>query len=134
MMAGHTGGSPLIKTCAALLLFLAAIAPAPAGAQTPYPERSVKIVVPTGPGGGYDFVGRMLGDQLSKRTGKSFVVENRTGAGSLVGTQAVVASPPDGYTLLIGGLGNMVFNSALYPNPGYDPLKDLVPIALVYTF
>src|SRR5262245_4701323 len=102
-----------------------------AGAQT-YPDRPIKIVVPVGPAGSYDIVGRLLADQLSKRLGQSVVVENRPGAGTVVGTQAVINSPPDGYTLLVGGLSNIVFNAGLYQKLPYDPLNDLVPVALVF--
>ena len=84
-----------------------------ARAQT-YPDRPVKIVVPVAPSGSYDIVGRALADQLSKRLGQTFIVENRPGAGTVVGTQAVIQSPADGYTLLVGGLSNIVFNVGLY--------------------
>jgi len=107
---------------------------APAQAQTNYPERPVKIIVPIGPGGSYDLVGRALADALSRRTGQSFFVENKPGAGTVVGTQAAAQSEPDGYTLMVGGLSNMVFNSALYSNLAYDPLRDFVPVAMVYRF
>ena len=66
--------------------------------------------------------------------GQTFVVENKPGAGTVVGTQAASQSEPDGYTLVVGGLSNMAFNSALYSKLGYDPLKDFVPVALVYKF
>ncbi|MFZ2160088.1 MAG: tripartite tricarboxylate transporter substrate binding protein [Bradyrhizobium sp.] len=105
-----------------------------AQAQGSYPDRPVKIIVPIGPGGSYDLVGRYLADVLSKRMGQTFVVENKPGAGTVVGTQAAAQSEPDGYTLLVGGLSNMAFNSALYSKLGYDPLKDFVPVALVYKF
>jgi tripartite-type tricarboxylate transporter receptor subunit TctC len=105
-----------------------------AQAQTTYPDHPVKIIVPIGPGGSYDLVGRHLADVLSKRTGQAFFVENRPGAGTVVGTQAAAQSEPDGYTLLVGGLSNMAFNSALYSKLSYDPLKDFVPVALVYRF
>ena len=101
---------------------------------TTYPDRPVKIIVPIAPGGSYDLVGRHLADVLSKRMGQAFVVENKPGAGTVVGTQAASQSEPDGYTLLVGGLSNMAFNSALYSKLGYDPLKDFVPVALVYKF
>ena len=104
-----------------------------ARAQT-YPDRPVKIIVPIGPGGSYDLVGRHLADVLSRRMGQTFVVENKPGAGTVVGTQAASQSEPDGYTLVMGGLSNMAFNSALYSKLGYDPLKDFVPVALVYKF
>ena len=115
-----------------LLAFAALIAaPVSAGAQT-YADRPVKIIVPIGPSGSYDIVGRLLADQLSKRLGQSVVVENRPGAGTIVGTQAVISAPPDGYTLLVGGLSNIVFNAGLYQKLPYDPLTDLVPVALVF--
>ena len=100
--------SVVLLACGALLA-----ASVDAGAQS-YPDRPIKIVVPVGPAGSYDIVGRLLADQLSKRLGQSVVVENRPGAGTVVGTQAVINSPPDGYTLLVGGLSNIVFNAGLY--------------------
>ena len=117
----------------------AALAPlalgvAMAQAQTGYPDRPVKIIVPIGAGGSYDLVGRVLADALSKRTGQAFFVENKPGAGTVVGTQAAAQSEPDGYTLMVGGLSNMAFNSALYTKLAYDPLKDFVPVALIYKF
>lgn len=105
-----------------------------AQAQTGYPDHAVKIVVPIGPGGSYDLVGRQIADVLSRRAGQSFFVENKPGAGTVVGTQAAAQSEADGYTLLVGGLSNMAFNSALYSKLAYDPLKDFVPVALVYRF
>ena len=105
-----------------------------AQAQTAYPDHPVKIIVPIAPGGSYDLVGRHLADALSKRMGQAFFVENKPGAGTVVGTQAAAQSEPDGYTLLVGGLSNMAFNSALYSKLTYDPLKDFVPVALVYKF
>lgn len=97
-----------------------------------YPARTIKIVVPTGPSGSYDIVARILANDLSKRLGQGVAVENRTGAGTVVGTQSVISSPADGYTLLVGGLSNVVFNASLYKKPPYDPLTRLVPIAIVY--
>ncbi len=105
-----------------------------AQAQGSYPDRPVRIIVPIGPGGSYDLVGRFVADALAKRTGQGFVVENKPGAGTVVGTQAAATSEPDGYTLVVGGLSNMAFNSALYSKLAYDPMKDFVPVALVYRF
>ena len=115
----------------ALMALLVALLAAPdsALAQT-YPDRPVKIVVPIGPAGSYDILGRVVADQLTRRMGQTFTVENRPGAGTVVGTKAVISSPPDGYTLLVGGLSNIVFNAGLYKNLSYDPLADLVPVAL----
>ena len=123
-----------IRRSLAWLLALLACGVAAAHAQTGYPDRPVKIIVPIGPGGSYDLVGRQLADALSKRMGQAFVVENKPGAGTVVGTQAASQSEPDGYTLVVGGLSNMAFNSALYSKLAYDPRKDFVPVALIYKF
>ena len=97
-----------------------------------YPNRPVRIIVPTGPGGSYDVVARLVGEQLSTRLGQGFIIENKTGAGTVIGTQSAVASKPDGYTLLAGGLSNIVFNSSLYRKAPYDAQNQLVPIAIIY--
>lgn len=97
-----------------------------------YPNRAIRLVVPTGPGGGYDVVGRIVADQLSQKLGQAVVVENRTGAGTIVGTKSVIDSQPDGYTLLIGGLSNIIFNARIYEKAPYDALSQLVPVAIVY--
>jgi tripartite-type tricarboxylate transporter receptor subunit TctC len=115
-----------------VLAVMAVLVPGTAGADN-YPERPVRIIVPIGSGGSYDFVGRLLASKLTELMGQTFFVENRTGAGTLVGTQSAAAATPDGYTLLIGGLSNMAFNFALYQKVGYE-LSDFVPIAVVYTF
>src|SRR5712675_3361073 len=129
----------MMRFCRSLAWITAMLAPFAFGvtaaqAQTTYPDHPVKIIVPIGPGGSYDLVGRHLADVLSKRTGQAFFVENKPGAGTVVGTQAAAQSDPDGYTLMVGGLSNMAFNSALYSNLAYNPLKDFVPVALVYRF
>jgi tripartite-type tricarboxylate transporter receptor subunit TctC len=119
---------------ASVALTIALLPLASAQAQTGYPNRAVKIIVPIAPGGSYDLVGRIVADALSKRMGQAFVVENKPGAGTVVGTLAAAQSEADGYTLLVGGLSNMAFNSALYSKLGYDPLKDFLPVALIYRF
>ena len=96
-----------------------------------YPARTVTLVVPSAAGGGTDTIARLLADQLSKQTGGSFVVENRTGAGMLVGTTAVAKAPPDGYTLLVGLTGNMSVNPSLFAKLPYDPQADFVPVAML---
>jgi tripartite-type tricarboxylate transporter receptor subunit TctC len=108
-----------------------AVAGTPACAQD-YPVRPVRIIVPTGPGGGYDVMARIVADQLGARLGQGVFVENRTGAGTIVGTQAAIAAQPDGYTLLAGGLSNIVFNASLYRTAPYDALTQLVPVAIMY--
>ena len=99
-----------------------------------YPSRPVRIIVPTTPGGGYDNLGRLVAERLSPELGVGVVVENRTGGGTLVGTQVAAAATPDGYTLVVGGLANMALNAGLYKNPQYNPVTDFIPIALVVSF
>ena len=123
----------LSRRSASLSLLASALAlagPIAAHAQA-YPDRPVKIIVPIGPAGSYDLVGRVVGDALSKRLGQSVIVENRPGAGTIIGTQAVANAPPDGYTLLVGGLSNIVFNAGLYKKLPYDPVNEFVPVALL---
>src|SRR5277367_5188154 len=127
-----TSTGAMTRTAAIAFTFAALLLPGAATAEK-YPDRPVRIIVPIGPGGAYDFVGRLVANKLSELLGQSFFVENRTGAGTLVGTQSAAAAPADGYTLLVGGLSNIVFNFALYQKVGYE-LNDFVPIALVYTF
>jgi tripartite-type tricarboxylate transporter receptor subunit TctC len=129
MLKLRTGIVALAATLAALTTPLLISS---AGLAQNYPDRAIKIVVPIGPAGSYDLVGRVLADQLSKRLGRTVVVENKPGAGTIVGTQFVATSPPDGYTLLIGGLSNIAFNAGLYDKLSYDPLNDFVPVALVF--
>jgi tripartite-type tricarboxylate transporter receptor subunit TctC len=95
-----------------------------------YPERSVRIVVPFAPGGGTDVVARTLAQEMAKDLGVSVIIENRPGAGTIVGTQAVAVSAADGYTLLMGTFANAV-NPSLNPKLPYDPHKDLAPVALI---
>jgi len=105
---------------------------APAAAQG-YPNRVITMVVPFPPGGGVDAMGRLMADQLSKALGQPVVVENRVGAGGVVGTRTVAKAAPDGYTLLLGHSGTMAINPSLYSNAGYDPRKDFTPIGAIAT-
>jgi len=115
-------------------VFIAAMLAASAVLGQGYPTRPVRIIVPSTPGGGYDFVGRVLAERLPRELGQTVVVENRSGAGTLLGTQVAAAATPDGYTLLVGGLANIALNPGLYKNPGYDPVRDFTPVALVGSF
>jgi tripartite-type tricarboxylate transporter receptor subunit TctC len=96
-----------------------------------YPDHVVRIVVPNAAGGGYDSTARVLADKLGPALGQRIYVENRTGAGTIVGTEAVAQAPADGYTLLLGGLSSMAFNPGLYKKLPFDPLADFVPIDIV---
>jgi tripartite-type tricarboxylate transporter receptor subunit TctC len=115
------------------LLAVGLLAASTAAAQN-YPTKPVRIIVPSAPGGGYDFIGRLLGEKLPAELGQAFIVENRVGAGTLIGTQAAAAAAPDGYTLLVGGLANMAFNPGLHKDPRYNPVTDFTPVALVGAF
>jgi tripartite-type tricarboxylate transporter receptor subunit TctC len=120
-----------MKTSVALALVATVIA-APVFAQSGqvYPNRPVRLVVPFGPGGGSDYVGRLIAQKLTEQMGQQFVVDNRPGAGSLVGTDIVAKSPRDGYTLCLCDVG-FTINSAYYKRAAYDPLKDFDPISVV---
>lgn len=94
-----------------------------------YPNRPIKVVIPSSPGGPSDIFGRALTQQLSENLGKPIIIENKPGAGSKIGIQQVAKSAPDGYTLLLVS-STFVINPTLYADPGFDPIKDFVPIAL----
>lgn len=100
--------------------------------QDTYPARPVKIIVPSQPGGGTDIVGRLLAQHLSADLGQSFFVENKAGAGNMIGINAVAKSQADGYTLLFVP-STLVLNTVLYKNISFDPIKDFSPISLAAT-
>jgi tripartite-type tricarboxylate transporter receptor subunit TctC len=95
-----------------------------------YPERIVRIIVPFAPGGGTDVIARTLAQEMAKDLGVTVMIENKPGAGTIIGTQAVATSDPDGYTLLMGTFANAV-NPSLNANLPYDPNRDFAPVALV---
>jgi tripartite-type tricarboxylate transporter receptor subunit TctC len=96
-----------------------------------FPTRPVTIIVPQPPGGGTDIISRIIGDQLSRQLGQPFVIENRTGAGTVVGTDAAANAAPDGYTLLAGLNANMAVNPSLFAKLSYDPIRDFAPVAML---
>ncbi len=102
-----------------------------APAQTTWPTRPVKIVVPFAPGGTTDLLARAIAPDLSKAFGQQFVVENKGGAGGNLGAEQVAKSAGDGYTLLMGTVGTHGINRALYAKLPYDPFKDFAPVTLV---
>jgi tripartite-type tricarboxylate transporter receptor subunit TctC len=108
------------------LVFAAGLAVAQAPA---YPVKSVRLLVPSSPGGGTDILARVLAQKMSETFGQQFVVENRPGAGQVIGIEAVARSAPDGYTLLMAASA-IVINEVLYAKPPYDTLRDFAPVTL----
>lgn len=113
------------------VLFL--VAAAPLCAQG-YPYRPIRIIAPNPPGGGFDLIARVVAQKLGEQLAQQVVVENRTGAGTLVGTEAAAKTTLDGYTLLVGGLSNIAANVGLYNKLPYDPLADFVPAGMVASY
>jgi len=103
-------------------------------AQSAYPNRPLKVIVPQPPGGGFDFVARALAERLAKQIGQSVVVENRPGSGTLVGTDAAAKADPDGYTLLMGSVSNIALNMGLYDKLSYDSLRDFEPVGIAVSY
>src|SRR5437764_3669893 len=117
----------LLQWAGAAVLASALLQPAHA---LDYPTRPVRLVVGFPPGGSADIVARIVAQALTERLGQSFIVDNKPGAGSNVGTEAVARARPDGYTLMADSVSNAI-NPSLYRNLNYDQLKDLVPVASI---
>ena len=106
------------------------LAAAPAAAQD-YPNRPITLIVPFPAGGGVDAVARIVAEKLSHALGQQVVIDNRGGAGGVIGTRAAAKTAPDGYTLVMAHTGTTSINPTLYANPGYDPRRDFTPIGLI---
>ncbi len=117
-------------TTALLAAVASALVVATAGAQDAYPAKPIKIIAPVQPGGGVDLVARTIAERLGKALGQSVIVENQSGGGGIVGSQATARAAPDGYTLMIGYVGTHGTNPAVRKLP-YDAVKDFSPIAMV---
>ena len=117
----------------ALSLALAMTAAGAAWAQSAssYPGKPIRMIAPFPAGGGYDFMARNIAQRLNEAWKEAVVVENRAGANGNIGSDAVAKAAPDGYTLLLGGIGPQALSVALYPKLPYDPLKDFEPVSLV---
>ena len=111
--------------CAALIMLAAGI-PSTGSGQA-YPAKPVRVVVPSSPGGGTDIVARIVAPELSKRLGQQIVIDNRPGAGTMIGIEIVAKAPADGYALLMTP-STLAINSALYKKVPYDPVRDFAPI------
>jgi tripartite-type tricarboxylate transporter receptor subunit TctC len=113
------------------VLFALCLLALPHAAAQSYPQKPIRMVVPFAPGGTTDIVARMLSAKLSQPLGQSLVVENRPGANGIVGSEIVARAAPDGYTVLMGYLGNLAINPAIYAKLSYDPVRDYAPVTLV---
>ena len=123
--------TPARYAWSALVALLAVLAAAPSAPAQDYPTRPVTIIVPFAPGGSADIGARMFAQKLTERLGKPVVVENRAGAGTVIGANAVAKAAPDGHTLLMGGSSALAYNVTLHKSLPYDPVRDFVPLAHV---
>jgi tripartite-type tricarboxylate transporter receptor subunit TctC len=115
------------------LLWLSLLMIVPSPADAGFPDKPIKIVVPFAPGGSIDMITRPLADFMSKDLGKTVIIENRPGAGTIVGTEAVARSAPDGYTLLMGS-APLIINPSIHASLPFDTFKAFAPVALVARF
>ncbi len=114
-----------------VFLLLAVLLSTFVSAQTAYPDRPIKLIVPYPPGGTTDLLARTLAPRLSERLGQPILIENRAGAGGVIGSQVVVKSPADGYTLVFGSIASHGILPAIQVPPPYDPIRDFSPVSLV---
>jgi len=139
-MSGSTRCAPTAALTAQLgctllsAALLATFTPSASAAESKYPDRPIRYVVPFAPGGPTDILSRAFAEPLSNALGTPVVVDNRGGAGGVVGTEIVARAAPDGYTLMIGHVGTHAINPALYGKVNYDPVRDFQPITQVATW
>jgi tripartite-type tricarboxylate transporter receptor subunit TctC len=100
-------------------------------AQERYPDRPIRLIIPFAAGGSNDIVGRVIAEGMAARLGQTFVVENRGGAGGILGNEAVATSAKDGYTLLLGGSGSFLISSLVQPKVPYDIIRDFAPVGFI---
>ena len=120
--------APAMKRFAALLAALGLAAATAASAQS-WPTKPVRIIVPFPPGGGLDFYARSMAPRLQEFLGQQVVVENRSGAGGMVGADAVAKAAPDGYTMLLASSAELTISQHLYPKMAYDAIRDFAPVS-----
>jgi len=120
-----------VNVISAVVIALASVV----GAQAQsYPAKPIRMIVPFPPGGGVDFVGRIVGQKLSDRFGQQVAIDNRAGANGIVGLEALKSAPPDGYTIAAASAGPLTVNPFIYKKLSYDPLRDFTPIANMINF
>jgi len=118
----------MVRLLVALLALVAFAAPAPA---QNYPSKPIRMIVPFPPGGGTDFVARLVATELAKSTGWTVIVENKAGAAGTIGLVEAMRAPHEGYDIVLGQADNMIIAPATMKNPGLDPLRDLTPVVQV---
>ncbi|MGZ8155415.1 MAG: Bug family tripartite tricarboxylate transporter substrate binding protein [Burkholderiales bacterium] len=114
-----------------LALFLSTVGSAIAATPDNYPVKPIRLVVPFTPGGSTDILARIVAKEITETFGQQCIIDNRPGAGGSIGMEIASRSAPDGYTLVMGHIGTLAVNPALYPKLGYDPVRDFQPITLV---
>lgn len=122
-----------VKLVPALVCIALGFAPAVSLAQA-YPSKPIRLIVPFPPGGGVDFIGRIVGQKLTERLGQTVTVENRAGANAIVGLEVLKAAPPDGYTIAAASAGPLTVNPFIYAKLPYDTLRDFTHIANMVNF
>jgi tripartite-type tricarboxylate transporter receptor subunit TctC len=130
----ETDAMPTNTRPLALTFALVATLAASTACADDYPSRPIRLIVPYAAGGGADSVARIVAKRVSETIGQTIVIENRGGAGSIIGTELVNKSDPDGYTLLLGQSGPISINPAVYKKLPYDPLKDFAPISMTTAY
>src|SRR5690606_14858260 len=121
----------LTSFCAVALAMCCTPVPSGTANAQGYPERAIRFVVPYSPGGGADIVARLLAQQLSQALKMPVVIDNRAGAGGVIGTKIVSEAAPDGYTLLLGNVGPLAISPTLHKKLPYRPLQDLTAVSLL---
>ncbi len=119
------------KTFVIFIFICVVFGPSDVAMAQGYPNKTIRLIVPQSAGGGADILARTLAEKLSKAWSVQVIIDNRSGAAGIIGTQAVAQSAPDGYTLLMGAISTHAINRSLYRNLPYDPVKDFMPITLV---
>jgi tripartite-type tricarboxylate transporter receptor subunit TctC len=120
-----------MQVAAAVLVAAGMLAGGPAAAQSAYPTKPIRFIVPFAPGGNTDVQARLIGQKLAESLGQQVIVDNRPGAGGTIGVDMAAKAPADGYTIVLASFGNILVGASLYKKLPYDPVKDFAPVILV---
>jgi tripartite-type tricarboxylate transporter receptor subunit TctC len=128
MSAGDRTRARIARRTAVMAILASLFPPLAAAQQAAYPSKAIRIIASQAPGGGIDYVCRIVGPKLSDAVGQTVIVDNRPGANGSLAAEITAKSPPDGHTLMLGAVGNLATNVLFYKKLGYDPLRDLAPV------